>query len=520
MAERRALLAEGDADGDSLASARPLETKAVDVESQEVVAAQAFLGWSLVMTVHILVFHQCVKALDSIHMWGDEEHSPLHPYRIVSLEIGVPMFFSITGRLLALEPMQSAVRWMRRTLLRVALPGVLAVALVAVPLRLMQQQCGVDMGMQPLLDSLGTKMPPSSVSPVQGWLLLLPALLVVEVLNAPLLLYAETHLCGWAVLAMAIWVVVGILLHMVLGFSVVASICFCGGQYFSLLVAAHIILPKEQELKSWRPVHWVAIYVLSVGVVVFQMLAVMSFRYMDLDHFAWPVPALLLMTGFHSHGYILQRLSPCIEDADPETTPGYGNLRPVCGGSDKAALSARLENLLPTTLLYRVACMSNFFIPAVAIISLSVGLPRDDFEYELFPMYSADGLSTVPTSSSKSLVYLGPAHVAGTWCFVHMFTGWMKAYTPDGTSSSYKHATASSLVVWIFHFLFLRAATWLIEVGHLTADAWMFVSPVLIFIAAAGGPSIIYVVLYNLCPNCVCSLFGAHSWSGEAPGDL
>eukprot|EP00971_Amphidinium_carterae_P196179 3892578-Amphidinium_carterae.1 len=65
-------------------------------------------------------------------------------------------------------------------------------------------------------------------------------------------------------------------------------------------------------------------------------------------------------------------------------------------------------------------------------------------------------------------VYLGPAHVAGTWCFIHMFTGWMKAsvlstwhvvlqlylkhcfdyeaYTPDGASSAYKHATASAMV--------------------------------------------------------------------------
>mmetsp|Transcript_44222 Transcript_44222/g.102152 ORF Transcript_44222/g.102152 Transcript_44222/m.102152 type:complete len:518 (+) Transcript_44222:69-1622(+) len=517
MAEdQRALLAEGDAEGDSVASAPRLAD--ADVESQQVIAAQAFLGWSLVMTVYILTFHQTVKALDDIQMWGKELQSPLHPFRIVSLEIGVPMFFSITGRLLALEPVQSVTRWVRQMLLRVFLPGAAAIALVAVPILLVQQKLHIDLYMPDSLSSVIGDPHSWNVSPAQGWLLLLPALAVVETLNAPLLLYAETHQLAWAVLAMAMWLVVGILVHTVFGFTVLASFCFCGGQCVSFLVAARISLPQEQELKSWRPVHWIAIYILSVGVVVFQMLAAMTFRYQDLVYFARPVPALLMMTGFHSHGYFLQRLSPCIEDADADTTPGYANLRPVCGGSDKAAYAAHCEKLLPTTQMYRVACMSNFFIPAVAIISLSVGLPRDDFEYELFPMYSADGLSSVPTSSSDSLVYLGPAHVAGTWCFIHMFTGWMKAYTPDGASSAYKHATASAMVVWMFHFMFLVASVRLLKAWQLTTEGWMFLSPVVVFTAAIGGPLMIYAILQRI--PCIRNMLGAWSWNNDSQGDL
>mmetsp|Transcript_31634 Transcript_31634/g.73838 ORF Transcript_31634/g.73838 Transcript_31634/m.73838 type:complete len:522 (+) Transcript_31634:71-1636(+) len=518
--DKTALLAEAVGEGERDEDARP--SRAIDVESGEARPESLFLGWSFVMCIYLLVFHQCVKVLDDEGLWGERESSPLQPFRIISLEIGIPMFFSVSGRLLALEPTTSVATWVGRTLLRIALPGCVLLGLFAVPTQLLLH--GTNDFLSEAKGLWQQLIDPSSVSPVQGWLWLLPALAAIETVNAPLLLFAETHNAAWALVVICTWAIIAFLLNVVFEFSVLTCCFMVGGPAVALLIGSFVSFPKERELKSWRPADWIAIYVFSVGVVVSQMLVVLSFRYQDIPSHSKAIPAILAMTGMHFHGYFLQRWSPCIEDADPDTTPGYSNLTVMCS-NNKAACSAKLEKCLPVDVMYRVARMSNFFIPAVAIISLSVGLPRSGYEYELFPMYSADGLSSIPTTSAESLVYLAPAHVAGTWCFVHMFTGWMKAYTPDSSSLSiYRKATSSSLVVWIFHYVFLAASLRVMQAfgafSSSGADLWQALGLAFTFVVALGGSWLTFAFLQSLCPSCVASLFGVRIWTSESTGDL
>merc|ERR1712007_74857 len=98
--------------------------------------------------------------------------------------------------------------------------------------------------------------------------------------------------------------------------------------------------------------------------------------------------------------------------------------------------------------------------------------------------------------------------MGGTWCYIGVLSSLFKAYG-DGIISPffYKHATGSTIVVYIFHWIFVKVfAFWMLKptlwrenitvVNAWTATFWVITS----FVVAVCGSLGVYVFLLRTPP--------------------
>uniref|UniRef100_A0A7S0FF35 Uncharacterized protein n=1 Tax=Pyrodinium bahamense TaxID=73915 RepID=A0A7S0FF35_9DINO len=100
----------------------------------------------------------------------------------------------------------------------------------------------------------------------------------------------------------------------------------------------------------------------------------------------------------------------------------------------------------------------RLFVAFALILALFVSSPAGDVEsgHLIYPVYSA---------SYKHGAQFGAAHVIGTWCYIAVFVALFQAYGENIVSERfYKHATGSTVVVYIFHWVFVKIfAFWMLE---------------------------------------------------------
>merc|ERR1712232_1156468 len=87
------------------------------------------------------------------------------------------------------------------------------------------------------------------------------------------------------------------------------------------------------------------------------------------------------------------------------------------------------------------------------MLTIAFSSPHGDVESEhyLYPIYS---------NSYRLGPGWGAAHVLGTWAYLSLLIAIFKAYGNEVISSFiYKHATNSSIVVYIFHWMFVKIFT-------------------------------------------------------------
>lgn len=157
------------------------------------------------------------------------------------------------------------------------------------------------------------------------------------------------------------------------------------------------------------------------------------------------------------------------------------------GGLDSTSSnSSRSLIMMPKCLKQRQ--FSVVITGGVLLTAIAVGCPEGQWEEELFPIYSA---------SYKDEPFYGAAHVTATWAYLGFLVPWFMAYSNEEIEPGiYRNASASTMVVYLFHFIFIKPFVyWVLRDFHMMGGAWKLVDPVLCFMVAAFCSMGVYTLL-------------------------
>jgi len=249
------------------------------------------------------------------------------------------------------------------------------------------------------------------------------------------------------------------------------------GPTSAVLIAQVVPLPPHGDSADGAPERsWLAASLVTLAQVIASVGLVLSFGYKDIDpkrpdggHDPRAVvPFLVLCLGFYVQGYFSQRWSTgqCWSTARPPTWVG----------------------------LYRLG------VAYLLQLVLMVSSPLGDVEsgHFIYPIYS---------TTYKHGPEFGAVHVLGTWCYIGVFVSLFQAYGNDIVSKPFfKHATGSTVVVYIFHWVFVKVfAFWMLNPTlHRTntdvRNVWTAVGMTVVALLFSVGCSLSVYGLLLCCP--------------------
>merc|ERR1712007_166235 len=120
-------------------------------------------------------------------------------------------------------------------------------------------------------------------------------------------------------------------------------------------------------------------------------------------------------------------------------------------------------------------------------------------EEELFPLYSASykpGRQYKRNDVEES-AFFAVAHICATWAYTYFTVAYFKAYADyEMHPGMYTHASKSTMVTYIFHFVFCKSFAFLVCKGfHLTEGFLMVLDPILTFLFTLGSCICVYALL-------------------------
>lgn len=91
-----------------------------------------YLDWLRILAIYSVVFYHCIQGLDWINLWVGTEKRHVMAYKSSSLQIGMPIFFHISGRAQAFSKPKEVITVMLERFIRLIIPFVFGM-LVLVP---------------------------------------------------------------------------------------------------------------------------------------------------------------------------------------------------------------------------------------------------------------------------------------------------------------------------------------------------------------------------------------------------
>merc|ERR1712083_812451 len=116
----------------------------------------------------------------------------------------------------------------------------------------------------------------------------------------------------------------------------------------------------------------------------------------------------------------------------------------------------------------------------------------------LFPAYSASFRFYDSDESSTIFAFW---HMVGTWSYLGLCISLGQAYlNNEGNQFIYQHASASTMVVYIFHWMFLKLfAVWVLDSLDMKGSFfWKVIDPILLFAFAVGCSLGVYALLLKI----------------------
>lgn len=278
-----------------------------------------------------------------------------------------------------------------------------------------------------------------------GWLWFLPALFIIGLLNAPLFLFGEKREPKYAVITGIFFLGTAAFL-VAIGFTVMFAFWMIFGPCVTVATLCYKALPVLGD-KTWSRHRYISMCCVTGGTMLSHVGMILNFRYADLNSTVKALPALLLFCGHYYQGYFMQRWESdekemeqavVLLDAVPSLDPLDRSVGDVVLPAKRVLLGARLGKVV---------------LGGALILAAAIGSPNGAWEEELFPLYSA---SYMPKGMNEEAPFFGAAHVVGCWAYIGLCVPWFAAYIDSEIHPAiYKHASASTMVVYIFHFCFI-----------------------------------------------------------------
>jgi peptidoglycan/LPS O-acetylase OafA/YrhL len=460
-----------------------------------------YIDWLRIIAIYLVVGFHVVQALEWVGFFtGQSQKGHVKSFMSVSLQFGMPLFFHISGRAQALSKPSGLVTAFISRFKRLLVPFFICYAVLIPPWLWVHKREETDSegnfrAPQNLFMYIIWYWKPSNFFVDPAWLWFLPVLFLISSFSAPFFLAAES--------GMRDHVYTGICF--ILSFSLMLLVALVPGLSWFFAFTATIGTMAPLFIAAWVPfaagppqggaVDHAELDAILQGrlagrlATIIQVLAnvflVCSFTYAELgnsdpaelnDHNALPmiIPMILLYLGFYQQGYYAMRW---LQHTDVLALTGKNDS--VC---------CRLEKVKLHIKVYQVAF--SFIIYLV----LALGAPVGEWEVPLFPIYSA---------GFRKQWSFAASHVLGSWAYVGMSIWVAQAYALDGIHPEfYKHASASTMIVYIFHWMFLKYFVWFVvrDSGMMN---WVIapIIPVIVFFVATGGSLGVYYLLAFHCKS-------------------
>lgn len=328
-----------------------------------------------------------------------------------------------------------------------------------------------------------------------AWLWFLPALFAIGVFSTSLFLVAEGYGIRegkrYWLLAFGSWLAFALWLHFGLGFTLPFAAFAIVGEVFSVLLAVNVRFPPGRlELDRAQVVchasavrSWCALRLAAMIQILANIGLVLNFEYAVIDPHRQDgghdpraaIPFLVLCTGFYVQGYFTQRWA------------------------DSALLLTRGTICEVPAWVHLFKLVMSFIL----LIVITVAHPMNDVEdgHLIYPIYSA----SYPLGRS-----FGAAYVIGTWAYIMIFVTMFEAHGNHIINAwFYKHATRSTIVVYIVHWAFIKVfAFWcFLPTMHRWYPGLEALAPkvhfalaitILCFLGAVGFSLLVYLILLRL----------------------
>lgn len=432
-----------------------------------------YLDWLRILAIYLVVMYHCIQALDWIDLWQGIERQHVVAYKASSLQVGMPIFFHISGRAQALTGKPKA---MRATCIvrfkRLIIPFVVGYFLLIPFWQYVWLRERPDNPQYFIVWIFWFFNPfGSNYKFSVGWLWFLPTLFGIGVCSAPIFLFAENHEPKYGIISVVVLVGMSGLLILA-GCPWMMMVMFCMGPLGMAALTMIVPFPPKNEV-SWSEMRWLAVQGSTVMQILTDIGLVCSFKYSELGGLKM-MPAMLLFFCFYVHGYFVQRWA--VGRAEAESSIAT---QAQLGGRRRVGFLGQLKVWTGVWQILTVGMM---------LLSIATGTPVGEWEEELFPIYSA---------SYKGSPFFGAAHICGTWAMIGLTVAWFQAFANREIHPEvYKHATSSVIVIYIFHFVFIAPFVyWVCRDFGMTLGGWKLINPVLTMAVGCIGPLIVYVLL-------------------------
>lgn len=467
-----------------------------------------YLDWMRIIAIYLVVFYHCVQALDWVGMWCGYQKQQDISFRCVALQIGMPMFFHISGRAQAMAKPARFRQVIWRRSLRLLLPFLICYAVLIPPWIwihdreiILQCQTNHVPKVNETLRSTDyhTKVSPDPevaqnlflylyrywtfqhFKPDPAWLWFLPVLYLVTVSSTPVFLLGELHQRRYLLMATAWWLIMGILSSGLLRydwtFGAALGIAPIGSALLSYKVPFPPLAVEPAGFRERLP-RYLAIRGTTMLHVIVTVILVESFSYEDIDKDPdsplRAIPQMFIYPLFYTQGFFSQRWWPE-------------------GGSSKRIA----DHLQPEEDVFGGPTMwvklYQFATVMVTLLVIFAGSPVGDWEFSSWPIYS------------RSFHGEGDLHAAGyvlsTWAWIGIADAIFQAYADDiFYLCVHRHASASTIVVYIFHWAFIKPFVWFVvrDGGMIKWGPGRYLALPLTFLVGAGGSLAVYVLLLRV----------------------
>jgi len=501
----------------------------VSVNSNDVPDRVYYVDWMRVCQIYMVVCYHVVQALDEyVGLFeGDGRIDPtledqpigvnptgsrvlVENFQTYCLMVGMPMFFYVSGRAQALGKQSkhfSAVVASRT--MRLFVPFLAAYAMLIPIWMYMHWPLAPEEAQKSLWNFELWYWSPKGFSFQPAWLWFLPALFFVDVGAAPLLRFSETKGTFEAFLSV-VMITLNTAYFRNSGLSWAYCIWSHVGACFPILMTFVIPFPDKQgqevdgklmtwtlsllkwqcfqkseqlfkETKNeWQQVfQWVAVRLSTAVQILATIAMVSSFEYDSVKSMG--APACNLFFLFYMHGYFFERwqgskdLFPIV----PST---------VIHGPEEWQKHRSLECFKKFVRVYQIVV--TFSVGMIAIASAPAGRR----ERMLYPAFSA----SFEFEPGVRNIGFAVCHILGTWAWIAIWPGLFQAYLDHLVQPGmYKHASASTTVVYIFHWMFLKwFCVFVLDKYALKGSFfWKLVDIPALFCFAVGGSLMIYWAL-------------------------